>query len=69
MTGLEYENTRSYGFDAYCPSQKMSNCFGHDSTTGVSAWGDKDKNIGFVIMTNRGHPDLKNNLFFSHYRS
>lgn len=47
----------------------MSNCFGHDSTTGVSAWGDKSKNIGFVIMTNRGHPDLKNNLFFTHHRN
>lgn len=46
----------------------MSNCFGHDGSTGISAWADKDKKIGFVIMTNRGHPDVKNNLYFSHFR-
>ena len=39
----------------------MSNCFGHDGSTGILAWGDKDKKIVFVVMNNRGHPDVKNN--------
>lgn len=47
----------------------MSSCFGHDGSTGVSAWGDKDKKIGFVILTNRGHPDVKNNLYFESFKA
>jgi CubicO group peptidase (beta-lactamase class C family) len=42
----------------------MSNCFGHDGSTGISAWVDKDKKIAFVILTNRGHPDVRNNKYF-----
>jgi CubicO group peptidase (beta-lactamase class C family) len=42
----------------------MSNCFGHDGSTGISAWVDKDKKIAFVILTNRGHPDARNNKYF-----
>jgi CubicO group peptidase (beta-lactamase class C family) len=68
VTGLEYNNTRSYGFDTYCPSHKMSNCFGHDGSTGISAWADKDKKIAFVILTNRGHPDVKNNKYFETFK-
>jgi CubicO group peptidase (beta-lactamase class C family) len=39
----------------------MSKCFGHDGSTGVTAWADKDKKITFVVMNNRGHPDAGNN--------
>lgn len=44
----------------------MSNCFGHDGSTGIMAWADKDKKIAFAVLTNRGHPDVKNGLFDSH---
>jgi CubicO group peptidase (beta-lactamase class C family) len=58
---LPYHNTYAYGFGTACPGTKMINCFGHDGSTGVMAWGDKDKKIAFVVMNNRGHPDVKNN--------
>lgn len=41
----------------------MTNCFGHDGSTGAMAWADKDKKIAFVVLTNRGHPDVKSGLF------
>ena len=68
VTVAEYENTRGLGFDTYCPCSKMSKCFGHDGSTGISGWVDKDKMIGFVIMSNRGHPDAKNNKYFDTYK-
>jgi CubicO group peptidase (beta-lactamase class C family) len=46
----------------------MSRCFGHDGSTGISAWADRDKNITFVVMSNRGHPDVKNNQYFEKFR-
>ena len=39
----------------------MKICFGHDGSTGVMAWADKEKKIVFVVMNNRGHPDVNNN--------
>lgn len=42
----------------------MSTCFGHDGSTGISGWVESDKKISFVILTNRGHPDVKNNQYF-----
>jgi len=41
----------------------MKRCFGHDGSTGIMVWADKDKKITFVVMTNRGHPDVKNVQF------
>ena len=58
---MPYHNTYGYGFSTSCPSSKMSNCFGHDGSTGIMAWGDQDKNLTIVIMNNRGHPDVSNN--------
>lgn len=46
----------------------MGKCFGHDGSTGISAWGDVEKEMGFVIMSNRGHPDVKNNKYFEKYK-
>jgi CubicO group peptidase (beta-lactamase class C family) len=46
----------------------MNNCFGHDGSTGITAWADKEKKIAFVVLTNRGHPDVKNNKFDSIYK-
>ena len=60
VEGLPYQSSMGYGFGTYCPSSKMSNCFGHDGSTGVMAWADKDKKIVFVILNNRGHPDAGN---------
>ena len=45
----------------------MSNCFGHNGSTGILAWADRDKKIVFAVLTNRGHPNVNNNLFFSRY--
>ncbi len=66
VAGLSYSNTRSYGFDTQCPGTKMSNCFGHDGSTGIMAWADKDKKITFTVLTNRGHPNVGNGLFDSY---
>jgi CubicO group peptidase (beta-lactamase class C family) len=66
VTGLTYENTRAYGFDTYCPGTKMSNCFGHDGSTGIMAWADKEKKITFTVLTNRGHPNVNNGKFDSY---
>lgn len=41
----------------------MTNCFGHDGSTGIMAWADKDKKIAFVVLTNRGHPNVGNSKF------
>lgn len=68
MEGLDYSNTRALGFDTACPSSKMNNCFGHDGSTGISGWGDREKGIVFVVMSNRGHPDVKNNKYFETYK-
>ena len=46
----------------------MTNCFGHDGSTGIIAWVDTDKKLAFAVLTNRGHPDVKNNLFFTKYK-
>lgn len=61
VEGLPYANTHAYGFGTTCPSIKMSNCFGHDGSTGPMAYADKDRKIVFTILMNRGHPDVKNN--------
>jgi CubicO group peptidase (beta-lactamase class C family) len=66
ITGLSYPNNRAYGFDTVCPGTKMTNCFGHDGSTGVMNWVDKDKKIAFTVVTNRGHPDVSNGLFDSY---
>jgi CubicO group peptidase (beta-lactamase class C family) len=63
VSGLSYDNTRAYGFDTSCPGSKMTNCFGHDGSTGTMAWADKDRKITFVVATNRGHPDASNGFF------
>ena len=67
VEGLSYDNKRGYGFDTNCHGTKMKNCFGHDGSTGVMAWADKDKKIVFAILSNRGHPDAKNNKFNQFY--
>ena len=58
---LPYENGMGYGFGTSCPSKRMSKCFGHDGSTGIMAWADRERKITFVVMNNRGHPDAKNN--------
>ena len=61
VEGLPYPSSRAYGFDTHCPGSKMKDCFGHDGSTGAMAWADKEKNIVFTLLNNRGHPDVKNN--------
>ena len=69
VEGLSYSNTRAYGFDTYCPGTLMKNCFGHNGSTGILAWADKDRKIVLAVLTNRGHPDSSNNLFFTFYEA
>lgn len=61
VEGLPYSNGMGYGFGTSCPSPRMSKCFGHDGSTGVMAWADKERKLVFVVMNNRGHPDASNN--------
>jgi CubicO group peptidase (beta-lactamase class C family) len=58
---LPYDNYYALGFSTGCPGTKMKRCFGHDGSTGIMSWVDKDKKIAFVLMNNRGHPDVNNN--------
>jgi CubicO group peptidase (beta-lactamase class C family) len=46
----------------------MKNCYGHDGSTGTSAWVDLDRKIAYVILSNRGHPDVKNNRYFDEFK-
>ena len=57
---LPYNNGMGFGFGTTCPSSRMKKCFGHDGSTGVMAWADKETKIVFAIMNNRGHPDAAN---------
>jgi CubicO group peptidase (beta-lactamase class C family) len=65
IEGLSYDNKRAYGFDTNCPGTKMKNCFGHDGSTGIMAWADSEFKVAFVVMDNRGHPNVNNNIFDS----
>jgi len=60
VEGLPYFNDMGYGFDTDCPGSRMTKCFGHDGSTGVMGWVDKERKIAFAIMNNRGHPDVAN---------
>ena len=55
-----------YGFDTECPGDLMKDCFGHHGSTGCSAWTDRATNISFGLVTNRGHPNVNNNLFWDY---
>ncbi len=46
----------------------MSKCFGHDGSTGITAFADTDKGVAFVVLSNRGHPDVNNNVYNDQYR-
>ncbi len=41
----------------------MTNCFRHDSATGLLVAADKSKNVIVTILTNKIHPDVNNNKF------
>jgi CubicO group peptidase (beta-lactamase class C family) len=60
VEGLPYSSTMGYGFGTGCPTARMHKCFGHDGSTGVMAWADKEKKVVFVVLNNRGHPDAGN---------
>lgn len=38
----------------------MTTCFGHTGSTGIVAFAVKERNIIYVITTNRMHPDVNN---------
>ena len=41
-------------------SSASPDCFGHTGFTGTCAWADPKNNIIFVFLSNRVHPDIKN---------
>lgn len=63
---VNYSSTMGYGFDTSCPGNIMKNCFGHHGSTGCSAWTDRATNISFGLVTNRGHPNVDNGLFWDY---
>jgi CubicO group peptidase (beta-lactamase class C family) len=63
---VDYQSSMAYGFDTGCPGTIMKDCFGHHGSTGCSAWTDRATNISFGFVTNRGHPNVNNNLFWDY---
>lgn len=62
-------NRRGYGFDKpklknhkYGPTcdEISEKSFGHTGFTGTMAWADPDKNIIYIFLSNRVHPDANN---------
>lgn len=46
--------------DAYPAGSVSSNSFGHNGFTGTFVWADPDKEILFILLTNRVHPTRSN---------
>jgi CubicO group peptidase (beta-lactamase class C family) len=63
----EEEVRRGVGFDKpqlddigpTCGCLSM-NSFGHSGFTGTYAWADPDKDIVYIFLSNRIHPDMEN---------
>jgi len=49
-------------FDGPSAPEASSNSFGHSGFTGTFAWADPDKDLVFVFLSNRVHPDAENKL-------
>jgi len=73
VTDVPYTNSRALGWDTNpwrwhpAPSgQKFSmNSFGHTGYTGTTLWADREKNLGYISMTNRVYPyDTKSVTWF-----
>ena len=63
-------NHRALGFDRLRAGWPQvinagagENTFGHLGFTGTSVWADPDNDLVFVLLTNRVHPDPKNDKF------
>jgi CubicO group peptidase (beta-lactamase class C family) len=71
FTGHHARSNRGLGFDK---PRKMKNpsfgnrtsstAFGHGGFTGSCAWADPEKQLVFVFLSNRVHPNVKNPAFF-----
>lgn len=64
---MPYDNTRALGWDTV-PDQTTKPCgdyfsehsFGHTGFTGTMVWGDYEKDLGIVLLTNRVFPNTSN---------
>lgn len=72
-SGLDYDNSRAYGWDTYpspkkypaqCGTLISRNCIGHTGFTGTSIWYDFDKDIYIIFLTNRIYPSRDNSGIF-----
>lgn len=58
-------NHRGAGFDKLASVDKKgpsANSYGHYGFTGTMVWNDPDQQLVFVLLTNRVHPSVDNNL-------
>ena len=67
---LENANRRAIGFDKpvkeggagpTCSKCASESSFGHSGFTGTVAWGDPEKGLVYVLLSNRVHPNAENN--------
>lgn len=67
FTQKQNENNRAMGFDMWSEKQiaaKLASprTYGHTGFTGNCIWIDPDNNLVFVFLSNRVHPNVKNQL-------
>ncbi|MGL4956941.1 MAG: glycoside hydrolase family 3 N-terminal domain-containing protein [Bacteroidales bacterium] len=68
--GCSYGSRRGYGFDKPEPNPKKKNpvpaasveSYGHSGFTGTFVWVDPKRDLVYVFLSNRIHPDYTNNL-------
>ncbi|MDR2937904.1 MAG: serine hydrolase [Prevotellaceae bacterium] len=68
---LKKGNRRGYGFDKPEPNPKKGNpvcaeasadSYGHSGFTGTFVWVDPQRDLVYIFLSNRVHPDYNNNL-------
>lgn len=65
FTQTHEETGRGLGFDKYSPKNIVApsasrNTYGHTGFTGCCVWVDPDSELVFVFLSNRVHPNVKN---------
>jgi beta-N-acetylhexosaminidase len=59
--GLGWDKVPVNGNSSYVSQSASVNSFGHTGFTGNVVWADPDKELVFVFLSNRVHPDADNN--------
>ena len=58
--GFDRKDPDEQGRAKNVPQQASDQIFGHLGFTGIAAWYDPDKDLGFIFLSNRTYPDAKN---------